>query len=169
MVSAEHPPGSFNHLADKESRMDSDSWEWALHAQIFRNLMEVRGQCTVDLFSSRLSAKLPVYFSWRSDPGVKAVDPLIQSWINIRGYAFPTFYIIGRCLIKIRPEKTPWVLLITPLWKPQTWFPWLPSRDVSGLSNPTSTVQQFTDRSSGESSFYDLARSSGLHQEFLAK
>ena len=129
-ISAEHLPGSLNHLADKESRMDSDSSEWALHAQIFRNLMEVRGPCTVDLFASRLSAKLPTYFSWRSDPGAKAVDALTQSWTNIRGYAFPPFCLIGRCLTKIRSEKIPWILLITPLWKSQTWFPLLPEMSV---------------------------------------
>lgn len=69
-------------------------------------------------------------FSWRSDPGAKAVDALVQSWNNIRGYAFPPFCLIGRCLSKIRSEKVPWVLLITPLWKSQTWFPLLPEMSV---------------------------------------
>ena len=59
-------------LVDKESRTDSDSSEWALETQIFHRLMEMRGPCTVDLFASRLSAKLPTYFSWRMDPGAKA-------------------------------------------------------------------------------------------------
>ena len=129
-ISAEHLPGSLNQLADKESRTDSDSSEWALDTQIFHRLMEMRGPCTVDLFASRLSAKLPTYFSWRTDPGAKAVDALTQSWNNIRGYAFPPFCLIGRCLAKIRSEKVPWVLLITPLWKSQTWFPLLPEMSV---------------------------------------
>ena len=67
-------------------------------------------------------SQTPTYFSWRSDPGAKVVDVLTQSWNNIRGYAFPPFCLIGRCLAKIRSEKVPWVLLITPLWKSQTWF-----------------------------------------------
>ena len=47
-----------------------------------------------------------------------------------KGYAFPPFCLIGRCLTKLRSEKIPWVLLITPLWKPQTWFPLLPEMCV---------------------------------------
>ena len=58
------------------------------------------------------------------------MDALTQSWNNIRGYAFPPFCLIGRCLAKIRSEKVPWVLLITPLWKSQTWFPLLPEMSV---------------------------------------
>ena len=129
-ISAEYLPGSLNQLADKESRTDSDSSEWALDTQIFHRLMEMRGPCTVDLFASRLSAKLPTYFSWRTDPGAKAVNAPTQSWNNIRGYAFTPFCLIGRCLAKIRSEKVPWVLLITPLWKSQTWFPLLPEMSV---------------------------------------
>ena len=54
-ILAEHLSGSQNQLADKESRTDSDSSEWALDTQIFQRLMEMRGPCTVDLFASRFS------------------------------------------------------------------------------------------------------------------
>ena len=101
-ISAEHLPGSMNQLADKESRTISDSSEWALDMQIFQKLMEIKGPCTVDLFASRLSAKLPTYYSWRFDLGATAVNALTQPWKTVRGYAFPPFCLISRCLTKIR-------------------------------------------------------------------
>ena len=61
-ISAEHLPGSQNQLADSESRMKSDSSEWALDVSTFQKLMKRRGPCSVDLFASRLSAKLPIYY-----------------------------------------------------------------------------------------------------------
>ena len=122
-ISAEHLPGSQNQVADKESRSKADSSEWALDSHIFEQLMDKRGPCTVDLFASRLSAKLPTYYSWRSDPEATAVNALCQPWGTSIGYAFPPFCLIGRCLAKITSENVPRIILITPLWKSQAWFP----------------------------------------------
>jgi len=129
-ISAEHLPGSLNQLADTESRAQADSSKWALDLTIFQQLIAKRGPCTVDLFASRLSAKLPTYYSWRSDPGATAVDALCQPWNVVKGYAFPPFCLIGRCLAKIKSEKVPRMVLITPLWKSQAWFPLLPEMSV---------------------------------------
>ena len=115
-ISAEHLPGSQNQVADRESRSKADSSEWALDGHI---LMDKRGPCTVDLFASRLSAKLPTYYSWRLDPGATAVDALCQPLGMSIGYAFLPFCLIGRCLAKITSEKVPRIILITPLWKSQ--------------------------------------------------
>ena len=122
-------PTRFNEPTCRQGII-SDSWEWSLDMQIFHRLMEIRGPCTVDLFASRLSAKLPTYYSWRSDPGATAVNAVTQPWKTVRGYAFPPFCLIGRCLTKIRSEGIPWVLLITPLWRSQTWFPLLQGMSV---------------------------------------
>ena len=85
--------------------------------------MEVRGECQVNLFASRLSAKLPIYYSGKLDPGASAVDALAQDWSNTKGYVFPPFCLIGRCLSKIKRERVPQIILITPLWHSQPWFP----------------------------------------------
>lgn len=122
-ISAEHLPGTLNQIADMESRAKADSSEWSLNLETFQKLMRTRGPCTVDLFASRLSAKLPTYYSWKADPGATAVDALYQTWSTVRGYAFPPFCLIGRCLAKVKTEKVPWLLIITPLWKAQSWFP----------------------------------------------
>ena len=122
-ISAEHLPGSQNVTADFESRNKKDPSEWELNQEIFLRIQEIRGECQVDLFASRLSAKLPTYYSWKPDPGAAAVDALNQDWGSTKGYAFPPFCLIGRCLTKIKRERVPQIILITPLWQSQPWFP----------------------------------------------
>ena len=124
-VSAEHLPGIMNVTADAESRFKPDASEWALDAQVFQRLMKIRDPCEIDLFASRLSAKLQIYYSWKPDPGALATDALAQDWRQLRGYAFPPFCLIGRCLAKIQREEVPEILLIAPIWPSQPWYPLL--------------------------------------------
>ena len=97
---------------------------------VFKQLMVQLGPCQIDLFASRLTAQLKTYMSWRPDPGVVATDALSQSWNQIKGYAFPPFSLIGRCLTKVRREQVLEIVLITPKWPTQTWFPVLISMAV---------------------------------------
>ena len=129
-LSAEHLPGKFNQIADQESRMLTDSSERKLSPAIFRNLMMQLGPCTVDLFASRLTAQLANYMNWKPDPGAVATDAQSQQWTHIRGYAFPPFSLIGRCLTKVRQERVSRLVLITPVWPTQPWFPVLRSMAI---------------------------------------
>lgn len=122
VITAEHLPGRLNTVADQESRMRGDSSEWILSSAVFRRVMAVLGPCQVDLFASRLSAQLPQYMSWKLDPGSIATDALSQSWKEIKGYAFPPFSLIGRCLSKIKREEVPELILVAPVWPTQPWF-----------------------------------------------
>ena len=130
LLSAEHLPGKQNYVADQESRTQGDSSEWKLKPSVFKQLMEQLGPCQIDLFASRLTAQLKTYMSWRPDPGAVATDALSQSWNQIKGYAFPPFSLIGRCLTKVRREQVPEIVLITPIWPTQTWLPVLVSMTV---------------------------------------
>ena len=121
-VSAEHVPGIQNTTANFESRNKKDPSEWELNQAVFLKIVEVRGECQVDLFASRLSAKLPTFYGWKPDPGASAVDALAQDWSKTKGYAFPPFCLIGRCLSKKKRERVPQIILITPLWHSQPWF-----------------------------------------------
>ena len=49
---------------------------------------------------------------------------------QIKGYAFPPFSLIGRYLTKVRQEQVLEIVLITPIWPTQTWFPVLVSMAV---------------------------------------
>ena len=73
-------------------------------------------------FASQLNHQLSSYISWRPDLGVMSTNTFQSSWINLEGYAFPPFALIGRCLQKIKVEKST-VVLIAPTWQNQPWFP----------------------------------------------
>jgi len=80
MITAEYLPGILNKEADWESRNVRDFSEWKLKPQIFMNLCKIVGSPTIDLFASRLSNQIPVYFSWKPDPYCLGVDAMQQEW-----------------------------------------------------------------------------------------
>lgn len=84
--------------------------------------METLGECSVDLFASRLNAQLEQYVSWRPDPNAMATDALQLRWNKWTGYAFPPFCLIRRCLKKVREEKAS-LVLVAPIWRSQPWYP----------------------------------------------
>ena len=122
VLTAKHLPGVQNIDADRESRREQDSSEWKLDTTIFHRIMQILGPCQVDLFASRISAQLPKYMSWKPDPGAIATDALSQPWKDIKGYAFPPFALIGRCLSKVQRERVKELILIAPVWPTQPWL-----------------------------------------------
>jgi len=65
--------------------------------------------------------QLEKYVSWRSDLNEIGMDALQLPWDNYSGYVFPPFYLIGRCLRKVREERAP-LVLIAPVWKSKLWY-----------------------------------------------
>ena len=122
-ISAEHLPGRLNTVADQESRARPDSSEWKLNPAVFQQLMSRLSPCQIDLFASRLTTQLPLYYSWKPDPNSVATNALDQSWSKVRAYAFPPFALILRCLAKVKREGVPELVLIAPVWPTQPWFP----------------------------------------------
>ncbi|KAJ1086877.1 hypothetical protein NDU88_000077, partial [Pleurodeles waltl] len=86
---AEYLPGSLNSTADWHSRHLFDSSDWMLHRSVFRYLERKWGPFQIDLFASRLNARLPRFFSWRPDPLALATDAFLQDWSQL---CFSTFY-----------------------------------------------------------------------------
>ena len=97
-LTAHHIPGIYNNAAERESRVDRDSSDWKLDPTVFARLNELWGPLEVDLFATRLTNQLPRFVSWRPDPEAEATDAFTQDWSQIRGYAFPPFSLVGRCL-----------------------------------------------------------------------
>ena len=62
---AEHLPGVQNTIADEESRVMKDRTDWKLNPEVFSQIDRRLGPLAVDLFASRLTNRLPWYFSWR--------------------------------------------------------------------------------------------------------
>lgn len=123
-LSAEYLPGVENVVADHQSRIVSTTAEWMLDPHVCQALMRMLGPCKVDLFATRLNAQLDRYVSWMPDPFAVATDALRIPWLNLQGYAFPPFCLIGKCLSKLREEKAT-IVLVAPVWPQQPWYPLL--------------------------------------------
>ena len=57
-LSVAHIPGICNELAEYKSQNFSDNTEWSLKQNIFDKLLQVYGEPEIDLFVTRLNAKV---------------------------------------------------------------------------------------------------------------
>ena len=97
-----------------------------LNQKIFRHLTLRLGNPTIDLFASRLTKQISRYFSWKPDPYAKAVDAMQQEWPKAETpYAFPSFSLISRVLRRVIQDQISTLIIITPTWQTQPWYPQL--------------------------------------------
>jgi hypothetical protein len=76
-----HIPGKRNILADTLSRADHlVQIEWTLHQDVVRTLFGKWEAPTVDLFTTRLNKRLPLFYSPLPDDEALGVDSLSASW-----------------------------------------------------------------------------------------
>jgi len=122
-VKAEHLPGKLNLWADWESRHVQDPSDWKLR-QDLASLLFRHHPCNVDLFASRLNHQLPNFWSWKPDPLAQGTNSFLLDWSQCRGYAFPPFCLVGRCVQQCLQQKAK-LLIVAPLWKNQFWYPLL--------------------------------------------
>ena len=121
-LSACHIAGKLNIEADVESRRSQFDTEYQLHPDIFKNLCKIWGSPQVDLFASRINYQVPIYFSWKPDPGASSIDAIAQTWSEFElTYAFPPFSLIGKVLQKLKEEGGE-AIIVVPMWPGQPWF-----------------------------------------------
>ena len=99
-LSIAHIPGVLNTLADFKSRHFVDNTEWQLSDKIWGKICNAFGTPEVNLFASRINAKISKYMSWGPDPDACVIDAFTCSWTDYFAYAFPPFSLIGRVLQK---------------------------------------------------------------------
>ena len=118
-----HLPGKLNFEADKASREFHDDTEWSLDVQVYQTLVSRWGTPDVDLFASRLNAKILCYVAWKPDPNAYAIDAFTLNWsvFNLV-YCFPPFSVIGKVLQKLIQYQTT-AILVLPDWPTQFWYP----------------------------------------------
>ena len=87
-LSASHPSGLDNQVADQELRQVQTSAEWKLQEKVFNKICAHLGPCTVDLFATRLNHRLDKYVSWRPDPGAMMTNAFHINWVGLERYAF---------------------------------------------------------------------------------
>lgn len=121
-LSAVHIAGNKNIQADYLSRLHQDHAGWMLNPQIFQQVCTVFYRPQIDLFANQLNHQLPAYVSWKADPLAWKINAYHLVWTQLNAYAFPPFTQINRVLLKIQRDQAQ-VLLITPNWPTQPWWP----------------------------------------------
>ena len=116
-LEAEHLPGHLNTIADEESRMMKDRWDWKLHPMIFKKINYIWGPLEIDLFASRTSK----IFSWRPDPQAEGTYAFKHHWKQ-PAFANPPWALISWTLSEVRAQRA-MVVLVAPVWKSQAWYP----------------------------------------------
>jgi len=120
---ARYIPGSLNILADQLSRPHCVlHTEWTLSQSVLTPLWSLWGRPQVDLFATKFNMRLPLYVSPVPDPEAWEIDALSVHWANLDAYAFPPFPIIGKVVRKAELDR-PRLILITPGWIGQHWYP----------------------------------------------
>ena len=128
-----HLPGKLNVEADLASRHFHDDTEWSLDTHVYNSLITKWGNPEIDLFASRLNAKLPCYAAWKPDPCAHFIDAFTLDWSVFKlVYCFPPFSVIGKVLQKIIFSKTT-AILVLPDWPTQFWYPRVMSMLVAPL------------------------------------
>ena len=121
-------PSEENLHADFASRF-KEMPDLHLRRQTFLDICRLWGSPEIDLFASPKSAQLPRFLAWGEAPSAEAFDALSLPWNFSLAYAFPPIPLVPRVIKKIR-LSTGVIILITPFWTAQTWFPALLSLRV---------------------------------------
>ena len=123
-LSITHIPGVDNVLADLRSRKFRDHLEWELNPKLFKTMCKKWGKPEVDMFASRLNAKLAKYVSWEPEPENWRTDAFSFNWNNMFLYCFPPFSLLPRVARKIRRDGAR-AIVVAPHWPAQPWHPLL--------------------------------------------
>ena len=62
-----------------------------------------------------------MYVSWR--PYAHSPHAFRLDWSCLQVYAFPPIYLIGKCPARVVLQEIPSIVMVTPLWPGQAWFP----------------------------------------------
>ncbi|KAG1253809.1 hypothetical protein G6F68_011153 [Rhizopus microsporus] len=119
----QHIPGVLNTQADKLSRVKQPFYESAIPKQMFNTIQQQWGRLKIDAFAARHNYQLPIYWTLTSDPAAAAVDAMKQHWLKKGMYAYPPWKMIPQVLKLIKQQRLTRVVLVTPLWPSQFWFP----------------------------------------------
>jgi len=92
-----------------------------LSPAVFDALNQLLGPISIDLFASRINHQLPIYCSWKSDPGAMSIDAFSITQQNKFPYMFPPFCLIDRALL-VQRDLVNEVCLIAPAWPGQVWY-----------------------------------------------
>ena len=100
-LKARHIPGCLNVMADLLSRSNQvQSTEWSLHPQVFKQICQRWFTPHVDLFTTHLNHKLPLYVSPIPDPKAWDIDALNINRTGLTAYASPPTTLLHKVIQK---------------------------------------------------------------------
>lgn len=124
IIQAQHVPGVENTIADVESRRTFFKNQWQIRPQVFKQLNQLWGPHSVDLFADRTTKLLPRYVSWLKDPHAIHTDAFSCPWTTWGNlFINPPWNLISRVLSKLINEEIPQVTMVVPYWPSAIWFP----------------------------------------------
>ena len=88
-------------MADLLSRSNQvQSTEWSLHPQVFKQICQKWFTPHVDLFTTHVNHKLPLYVSPVPDPNAWDIDALNINWTGLTAYTYPPMALLHRVIQK---------------------------------------------------------------------
>jgi 16S rRNA C967 or C1407 C5-methylase (RsmB/RsmF family) len=119
----QHIPGIQNTQADALSRIKRPVYESAIPKKMFCTIQKKWGKLTIDAFAARHNQQLPRYWTLTEDPAAAAVDAFRETWSEKRMYLYPPWKLIPQVIKMIQKQRLHKVVLETPLWPSQFWYP----------------------------------------------
>ena len=117
-----HIPGCLNVMADLLSRSNQvQSTEWSLHLQVFKQICHKWFTPHVDLFTTHLNHKVPLYVSPVPYQTAWDIGALNINWSGLTAYAYPPMALLHRVIQKIR-QSSCLIIVIAPGWPGMPWF-----------------------------------------------
>ena len=119
-LKAIHISGCLNVMTNLLSRSNQvQSTEWSLHPQVFKQICQMWFSPPVDLFTTRLNHKIPLYVFPIPDQNVW--DALNIDWLGLIAYAYPPTALLHKVIQKIR-QSSCLIIVIAPGWPGVPWF-----------------------------------------------
>ena len=116
---SEIPPGTIERPCGSPQVL---AVEWSLLPQVAKKIIRTWGSPTIDLFTTHLNAKLPLYCSLIPDPQAVFEDAFRHPWNNLDVYEFPPFHLVERVVARVRETPNLSMTLIAPMWPEKAWF-----------------------------------------------
>lgn len=116
-----HIPGVSN-LAEEQLHKFQGELEWSLNSDMFSKICQLWVEPSIDIFATRLNAKVLQFCCWNPDLDAKFIDCYTINWSDFNSvYIFCPFSLLGRSVQKIRMDRARGIV-IAPIWPNRQWF-----------------------------------------------
>lgn len=121
----QHIKGVDNVALDQLTRTKKPLYKSAMPSCFFQLIQQHWGPLEIDMFASRQDAQLPTYWNLRRDPQATAMDGFLQQWPMTGLYVYPPWKFIPPVLQLIKKRRVRSIVIVTPWWPTQFWYPML--------------------------------------------